>query len=160
MDSKAVSINKSPPQEDWEAKKAARTAAYKKFVSRGGAKNPGSKDIPQGSPDCRISVCLDWCVRESWKRGDGRNCEELGGQGYHIAQQEHQVSSGRWGSNDLYDWTSHVRMAWQLAISNISSLLACHFHAILVSCHISIHDDSCLRSGQANCFKRLSFPNA
>ena len=52
MDSKAVSINKSPPQEDWEAKKAARTAAYKKFVSRGGAKNPGSKDIPQGSPDC------------------------------------------------------------------------------------------------------------
>ena len=54
MDSKAASINKSPPQEDWEAKKAARTAAYKKFVSRGrgGAKNPGSKDIPQGSPDC------------------------------------------------------------------------------------------------------------
>ena len=48
---KAASINKSP-QEDWESKKAARTAAYKKFVSRGGAKNPGSKDIPQGSPDC------------------------------------------------------------------------------------------------------------
>ena len=51
MDVKAASINKSP-QEDWESKKAARTAAFKKFVSRGGAKNPGSKDIPQGSPDC------------------------------------------------------------------------------------------------------------
>jgi len=40
------------PQEDWETKKAAKTAAYKKFVTRGGAKNPGSKDIPTGSPDC------------------------------------------------------------------------------------------------------------
>merc|ERR1719209_1000496 len=46
------SIIPGTPQEDWEAKKAAKTAAYKKFVSRGGAKNPGSKDIPQGSPDC------------------------------------------------------------------------------------------------------------
>jgi len=46
------SIIPGTPQEDWEARKAAKTAAYKKFVSRGGAKNPGSKDIPQGSPDC------------------------------------------------------------------------------------------------------------
>ena len=40
------------PREDLEAKKAAKTAVYKKFIYRGGAKNPGSKDIPQGSPDC------------------------------------------------------------------------------------------------------------
>ena len=40
------------PQEDWEVRKAAKTAAYKKFVSRGGAKNPGSKEIPEGSPNC------------------------------------------------------------------------------------------------------------
>ena len=46
------SVIPGTPQEDWEAKKAAKTAAYKKFLSRGGAKNPGSKDIPQGSPDC------------------------------------------------------------------------------------------------------------
>jgi len=40
------------PQEDWEVRKAAKTAAYKKFVSRGGAKNPGSKEVPEGSPNC------------------------------------------------------------------------------------------------------------
>jgi len=40
------------PQEEWEAKKAAKTAAYRKYVSRGGAKNPGSKEIPSGSPNC------------------------------------------------------------------------------------------------------------
>ena len=32
--------------------KAAKKAAYRKFVARGGAKYPGSKDIPQGSPGC------------------------------------------------------------------------------------------------------------
>ena len=46
------SIIPGTPQADWEARKAAKTAAYKKYVSRGGAKNPGSKDVPQGSPDC------------------------------------------------------------------------------------------------------------
>ena len=40
------------PLKDWEVKKAVKTAVFKKFLSRGGAKNPGCKDIPQGSPDC------------------------------------------------------------------------------------------------------------
>ena len=34
------------------AEKEARKAAYMKYVSRGGAKNPGSKEVPQGSPGC------------------------------------------------------------------------------------------------------------
>ena len=46
------SINPGTPREDWAAKKAAKTAAYNKLKGRGGAKSPGSKDIPQGSPDC------------------------------------------------------------------------------------------------------------
>jgi len=46
------SIIPGTPQEDWEVRKAAKTAAYKKFVSRGGAKNPGSKEVPEGSPGC------------------------------------------------------------------------------------------------------------
>ena len=40
-----------PTNEDW-MRKVAKTAAYKKFVSRRGAKNPGSKDVPEGSPNC------------------------------------------------------------------------------------------------------------
>ena len=40
------------PQAEHEAKKAARSAAYKKYVARGGARNPGSKEVPAGSPDC------------------------------------------------------------------------------------------------------------
>ena len=36
------------PQQDKEAKKAA----YMKYVSRGGARNPGSKEVPEGSPGC------------------------------------------------------------------------------------------------------------
>ena len=42
----------TPQQEDWRKRKAAQTAAYKKFVTRGGAKNPGSKEVPEGSPNC------------------------------------------------------------------------------------------------------------
>jgi len=51
------SIIPASPQESWEAKRAAKTAAYKKYVSRGGAKNPGSKEVPEGSPNC-----LNGCV--------------------------------------------------------------------------------------------------
>ena len=46
------SIIPEASQEDCEAKKAAKTAAYKKSKLGGGAMNPGSKDIPQGRPDC------------------------------------------------------------------------------------------------------------
>ena len=38
--------------EIWKASKAVKTATYKRFLSRGGAKNPGCKVIPPGSPDC------------------------------------------------------------------------------------------------------------
>ena len=34
------------------ADKEARKAAYMKYVARGGAKNPGSKEVPEGSPGC------------------------------------------------------------------------------------------------------------
>ena len=34
------------------ADKEARRAAYMKYVARGGAKNPGSKQVPEGSPGC------------------------------------------------------------------------------------------------------------
>ena len=34
------------------AEKEARKAAYMKYVARGGAKNPGSKEVPKGSPGC------------------------------------------------------------------------------------------------------------
>ena len=37
-------------QADHEEKKKHRQQAYQKFLTRGGAKNPGSKDIPEGSP--------------------------------------------------------------------------------------------------------------
>ena len=40
-------IDGTPQQE-----KEARKAAYMKFVSRGGARNPGSKEVPDGSPGC------------------------------------------------------------------------------------------------------------
>ena len=40
------------PQEQQEEKKKVKQAAYKKFLSRGGARNPGSKEVPKGSPDC------------------------------------------------------------------------------------------------------------
>jgi len=48
----SVSEVPGTPQEAWEEKKKERQATYKKFLSRGGAKNPGSKDIPEGSPNC------------------------------------------------------------------------------------------------------------
>ena len=50
----AASLNDSTVtgQEEWEERKAAKLAAFKKFVSRGGAMNPGSKVVPEGSPDC------------------------------------------------------------------------------------------------------------
>ena len=38
------------PQADHEEKKKHRQQAYQKFLTRGGAKNPGCKDIPEGSP--------------------------------------------------------------------------------------------------------------
>jgi len=40
------------PQEQHEERKSMKQAAYRKFLSRGGAKNPGSKVVPEGSPDC------------------------------------------------------------------------------------------------------------
>ena len=62
-------------------------------------------------------------------------------------------------------------MAWQLAISNITGLLAFHFLALArssallqklqASCVnvVAAHNDNCLRWGQANCLKRLFFSN-
>jgi len=48
------SVNELPgtPQEQWEAKKQVKKVAYQKFLTRGGAKNPGSKEIPDGTPGC------------------------------------------------------------------------------------------------------------
>ena len=40
------------PQEQHEERKAVKQAAYRKFLSRGGARNPGSKVVPAGSPNC------------------------------------------------------------------------------------------------------------
>ena len=40
------SVIAATPQQD------AKKAAYMKYVSRGGAKNPGSKEVPEGSPNC------------------------------------------------------------------------------------------------------------
>ena len=37
-------------QEEWEARKKVKQVAYQKFLTRGGAKNPGSKVVPEGSP--------------------------------------------------------------------------------------------------------------
>ena len=34
------------------ADKETRRAAYMKYVARGGAKNPGSKEVPEGTPGC------------------------------------------------------------------------------------------------------------
>jgi len=46
------SIIPGTPQEAHEEKRQEKQAAYKKFLSRGGAKNPGSKPIPDGSANC------------------------------------------------------------------------------------------------------------
>lgn len=40
------------PQEQHEERKSIKKAGYMKFLSRAGAKNPGSKVVPDGSPDC------------------------------------------------------------------------------------------------------------
>ena len=48
----STSTSSSGQGEDWEAKRAAKAEAYKKFVSRGGATHPGSKEVPTGSPNC------------------------------------------------------------------------------------------------------------
>jgi len=69
------------PQEQHEEKKLAKQAAYKKFLSRGGAKNPGSKEIPKGSPDCLVgSVFVLSGVFESLEREEaGELIKKLGG---------------------------------------------------------------------------------
>lgn len=48
----SVSEVPGTPQEAWDEKKKERQATYKKFLTRGGAKNPGSKVVPDGSPNC------------------------------------------------------------------------------------------------------------
>ena len=45
------SSNPQPTNEDW-TRKATKAAAYNNFVSRRGAKRPGSKQVPEGSPNC------------------------------------------------------------------------------------------------------------
>jgi len=69
------------PQEQQEEKKLAKQAAFKKFLSRGGAKNPGSKEIPKGSPDCLAgSVFVLSGVFESLEREEaGELIKKLGG---------------------------------------------------------------------------------
>ena len=58
------------PQADKEAKKAA----YMKYVSRGGARKPGSKEVPEGSPGCFEGLVFVLTgVYESLER------EEMGG---------------------------------------------------------------------------------
>ena len=69
------------PQGQQEEKKLAKQAAFKKFLSRGGAKNPGSKEIPKGSPDCLAgSVFVLSGVFESLEREEaGELIKKLGG---------------------------------------------------------------------------------
>lgn len=46
------SLNDSTVIDGTPQQKEARKAAYMKYVSRGGARNPGSKEVPEGSPGC------------------------------------------------------------------------------------------------------------
>lgn len=50
MISEKVRLTSKEEIEMIEVKKAAKSAAYKKFVSRGGGKNPGSKVVPDTIP--------------------------------------------------------------------------------------------------------------
>jgi len=71
------------PQEQQEEKKLAKQAAYKKFLSRGGAKNPGSKEIPKGSPDClagSVFVLIPEEVKADVKREKIQKADVISGE--------------------------------------------------------------------------------
>ena len=69
------------PQEQHEEKKKVKQAAYKKFLSRGGARNPGSKEIPKGSPNCLAGLVFVLSgVYDSLEREEaGELIKKLGG---------------------------------------------------------------------------------
>jgi len=71
------------PQEQQQEKKLAKQAAYKKFLSRGGAKNPGSKEIPKGSPDClagSVFVLIPEEVKADVKREKIQKADVISGE--------------------------------------------------------------------------------
>ena len=69
------------PQEEEEEKKKVRKAAYNKFLSRGGARNPGCKEVPKGSPNCLVGLVFVLSgIYESLEREEaGELIKRLGG---------------------------------------------------------------------------------